>query len=242
MLQIWEKQVYSQFESIFFQATEAVKLPALIRTAAVSPFLLPADLRKASRAFAQQHGGEFVAGLSEQARQALRETIDRILAKGISPKNAAKLIEQIVGLDAQRAAAVANLRNAILENPGKKLDAGGFAIRVPNKVTDEFVNRRVEQYAARLRRQRALAIAKNETVLAANKGQRKVWSEAVNQGILSETERRWVVTDDDRLCPQCAPLDGIRAPIDGFYEDAGVEGPPLHNLCRCSEEIVPREF
>ena len=38
---------------------------------------------------------------------------------------------------------------------------------------------------------------------------------------------RWVTANDERTCPECAPLDGATWPLD--------EGPqpPLHANCRC---------
>lgn len=87
---------------------------------------------------------------------------------------------------------------------------------------------------------RAQLIARTESMRAAHAGQRIAWQQGVDAGIVPPGAKRvWIVTDDDRLCPDCADLDGETANIDGEY-DAGyawVDGPPLHPQCRCTEGL-----
>lgn len=45
------------------------------------------------------------------------------------------------------------------------------------------------------------------------------------------TELEWLTTRDERVCPECAPRDGKRYPLDTL------ELPPLHPQCRCT--LVP---
>lgn len=88
---------------------------------------------------------------------------------------------------------------------------------------------------------RADLIARHETMLAANEGQRQGWDQAVDDGLLTGDEKRvWIATEDDRICPICEELDGTKADIDGVYEAGGEEydGPPAHVQCRCTEGIV----
>lgn len=86
---------------------------------------------------------------------------------------------------------------------------------------------------------RARLIARHETMMAAAEGQRLSWDLAVEEGLLTGDERRvWIVTDDDKLCPLCEPLDGVEADLNGEYPDDGGDGPPLHVQCRCTEGII----
>jgi len=43
---------------------------------------------------------------------------------------------------------------------------------------------------------------------------------------------RWRTAEDERVCPECGPLDGAAWPQD--------EGPtpPLHDRCRCGREFA----
>jgi SPP1 gp7 family putative phage head morphogenesis protein len=84
---------------------------------------------------------------------------------------------------------------------------------------------------------RAEVIARTETMKASNEGVQEAWNQAVDEGLLTGKELQvWIVTDDDRLCPICEPLDGETAAIDGEFESDGetYDGPPAHPNCRCT--------
>ena len=85
---------------------------------------------------------------------------------------------------------------------------------------------------------RADLIARHETMLAANEGQRLGWDQAKDAGLLSGTERReWIITGDERTCPICMTLDGKTALLNGTYP-GDFAGPPAHVQCRCTEGII----
>lgn len=85
--------------------------------------------------------------------------------------------------------------------------------------------------------ERAELIARTETMQASNEGQQEAWDQAVEDGLLTgNEEQEWIVTPDDRLCPECEPFDGVTAELGGTFEAGGEEsdGPPLHPRCRCT--------
>lgn len=83
---------------------------------------------------------------------------------------------------------------------------------------------------------RAGVIARTESMRAANEGQRQMWGQAVDDGLLTGDEQReWITAED--ACPQCDELDGEQAEFDGEYPGDGGDGPPLHPNCRCTEGI-----
>lgn len=85
---------------------------------------------------------------------------------------------------------------------------------------------------------RAEVIARTETMRAVHEGQRQLWDQAVDKGLLPEDYKRtWITTPDDRLCPVCEPLDGEVASAEGLYADI-FDGPPAHPNCRCTEGIA----
>lgn len=43
---------------------------------------------------------------------------------------------------------------------------------------------------------------------------------------------RWRTAEDERVCPECGPLDGLAWP------DGEGPSPPLHNHCRCAREFA----
>lgn len=84
---------------------------------------------------------------------------------------------------------------------------------------------------------RADLIARTETMLAANNGQRQAWDQAVDNGLLTGAERVvWIATEG--ACHECDALDGEERDIDGEYSGDGADGPPAHPNCRCTEGIV----
>jgi hypothetical protein len=88
---------------------------------------------------------------------------------------------------------------------------------------------------------RALLIARHESMTAVSEGQREAWDQAVEEGLLTGDEKRtWIVTPDDALCPICDGLDGQTASLDGTYTSDGEEydGPPAHVACRCTEGLA----
>jgi hypothetical protein len=88
---------------------------------------------------------------------------------------------------------------------------------------------------------RAETIARTETMAASNGGQREAWSQAVDDGLLTgDEEEEWIVTPDDRLCPICEPMDGVRKPLGGTFNVDGdeIDGPPAHPRCRCTTGLA----
>ena len=83
---------------------------------------------------------------------------------------------------------------------------------------------------------RAELIAHHETMTAVSEGQRQVWEQAVNDGLLTGHEKRVWITVPVGACPICEELDGTTADLDGKYPD-GSPGPPRHVKCRCTEGL-----
>ena len=56
----------------------------------------------------------------------------------------------------------------------------------------------------------------------------RAWVEMVRRALVPEVWTRWATVEDERVCPECGPLDGLVWPAD--------EGPrpPLHVNCRCA--------
>ena len=54
------------------------------------------------------------------------------------------------------------------------------------------------------------------------------WVEVERQILTPEVWTRWATVEDERVCPECGPLDGLVWPVG--------EGPapPLHVNCRCA--------
>jgi len=177
--------------------------------------------------FINQRTGELITQVTEESKKAIRSIVRQAFEEGGHPYEQAKKIMQHIGLTERQSQAVENFRRRLIEDGVSKAEA----------------DRRAEAYAKRLLRDRAETIARTETMMASNEGQREAWRQVVEEGLLDETEfeREWIVTPDDRLCDRCLAMDGKRAPINETYE-GGTEGPPLHPRCRCTEGLVRRRL
>jgi hypothetical protein len=167
---------------------------------------------------ADVNSAALVREITTETRRSLQSVISRTIQEGISPSDAARLIRPVIGLT--RAQANAVFKVSVAKGPGA-----------------------AQTYAQQLLRHRAETIARTETIRASVDGQLAVWDEARRRGLLpGNARKRWIVTPDDRLCPECAPMHGMTVPLDGLFVSHmgnAVQGPPLHPSCRCSVTLAP---
>lgn len=192
------------------------------------------------------YSAQLVTGVTDEVRTALNETMLNAFDRHLTADDTAELIENVIGLDSRRADALDNFLDDIRENPGGTAWAGDRKVRVPEEVTTDFLEAQANRYSAELLSDRAIMIARTETIAAANGGQQLLWQQAVEEGLLdtSRYERVWIITPDDRLCEECNGMEDERAPIVGGAfegEDGPIEGPPLHPMCRCAQGIAAIE-
>jgi len=187
------------------------------------PVLPTAEIAQWARTYA----ASLAQDLSDETVRALRSIVGAAVESGQSPARMAKLIEQIVGLNRRQAAALARYRQALVEDG----------------VATWKVERLTGRYAARLLKQRAIAIARSETIAAANMGNLETWRRNVREGVLDPERwvREWLAIGDPRTCPDCEALDGQRAPIGQPFISptyGEVWAPALHTNCRCLVALV----
>lgn len=170
---------------------------------------------------ARETAAGMVTAISAETRLAIQNVIRRSIAEGITYRDAAALIRQLIGLTSQASQATMNYRQSLIEL--------GLA--------RDKVRARVEQYAAKKLSERALTIARSEIMAATNGGQRVAWWQAADRGLLPyETQREWLATPgSDRTCPICRAMHGKRVPLRGTFVGGN---PPRHPRCRCTEILV----
>lgn len=175
---------------------------------------------------AARQGAQLVREVTDDTREAIRKVIARSITDGIPPRDAAKLIRPLVGLTERQAMAVVNYRDSLLK--------GGAQAKT--------VQASADRYAAKLQRQRAVVIARTETIRASAAGQQAAWEGAQADGLLPpNTLKEWQAAADERLCPICSALDGQKVPLnDAFQVSTGaqLDAPPAHPQCRCRTSLV----
>lgn len=168
-------------------------------------------------AWGYQWAGELIKNISADAKQTIKDAVGRALDADLTRRDATLAIRNVIGLNDRQAGAVERMRSDLLAT-------GTSATSIETKV---------EAYAGRLLRERASMIARTEIMTAAHAGQREAWDQAADKGLIEKTETRriWIVTDDDRLCDECEPMDGVEVDFEDEFDDGD---PPLHPGCRCT--------
>jgi hypothetical protein len=149
--------------------------------------------------------------------------------EGIPPRDMARRMRQYLGLTPQYANAVERYREGLLEQ----------------EVAPGRIDELAAAYSERLRRMRALTIARTETIRASNGGQQAAWQQAEQQKLLDRTRtvRRFIVTPDDRLCPICEAVpednpDGVGLDQPFRTQLGYVMHPPVHPNCLPGDALV----
>lgn len=172
----------------------------------------------------EKYGASDVVDIDASTKQAIRNIVREGYETGITPRNQARQIRELVGLDERRA--------ETLRKYSENLFSKGLS--------EARVWELVEKRGRALLNSRALTIAVNETSEAS--AQAGYWStkSACERGVLDPTEYEGyrIVTPDERLCSRCAPIAGEARRIpDGTYESTGSNTAKVHVCCRCCEGL-----
>ena len=167
--------------------------------------------------WAFERGTGLIQEISEPTKRNIRSIVALAFDQGIAPRRAARLIRSHIGLTVPQSTSL----RARAELQGWSDD-------------------KLERELSKALRRRSVVIARTETIAASNEGQRQLWIQAKQMGLLVGTElREWIVTPDDRLCPICAPMAGQLRGMDDDPFESPTNGarrisPPIHPQCRCA--------
>jgi len=182
-------------------------------------------------AFAQARAGKLIRQVSDETRKAVTETILEALRMRIDRREMVTRISKVVGLDSRQARALTRYYEKSLQDAQARGLDYDEAVAVADKLG--------EKYKTRLLKQRAVRIARTETLAASNAGRYLSWIEAETAGLLPPNSmKRWITAMDERTCPICAPLNNQEFPYKADFP-TGELMPPVHPNCRCTAVIVP---
>jgi hypothetical protein len=179
-------------------------------------------------AFATQQVALLVTNVTQETQAAIRTVIGRAFTDGLTRREASALIKPMIGLTERQALSVFNYREGLVENG----------------VGSARLDTLVGQYTARQLRLRAETIGRTELMAASNTAQHALWQQATDKGLLEEdrTNRKWLVTPDDRLCRYCRAMEdqvvGLNEEFVSPLDGRRVLTPPLHPRCRCTVRLV----
>lgn len=183
------------------------------------------DAERRALLWLETQGLVFVRDLRGAEIRRIRSILQRAQTEGWDVPRMRRAIVDSVGLDPRRQTA--------LERYREKLEVDGLR--------GEKLERRVQQRADAMRRQRAETIARTETVRARNQGHLSEWTQMQAEGDLpSQARKRWVAAYKI-ACPVCQELHQhppipLRTPFPSGL--GAVMAPPAHPNCRCALVVV----
>lgn len=174
--------------------------------------------------WALRSAAERVQEINSVTRDGIRDMIARAMGRGVPPRQLAEQLRSSIGLTFRQTEMVADYRSRLM--------ARGFA--------SARANARAYEYGQSLLQQRLMAIAESEIVNAVESGKQEMWQQAVDDGLLpSDTQRVWIIEDDDRVCDICSLMAFATEDIYGYFDTpyGPQQHPPLHARCRCQVVI-----
>ena len=179
--------------------------------------------------FLRQRAAELVTQLSAESKRAVANVILFGQSERLAPRDIAKLVRPLIGLNARQAEANAVYRRRLFE----RLTGQGLSAAAANQRAEAAAVR----YASKQHRQRAETIVHTELSRAYNRGAFDGVRAAQRAGLMNHCEMIWSTAGTNRVCGRCLSL---KDSVVGHTNEQGVQLPPLHPRCRCV--IVYREI
>jgi SPP1 gp7 family putative phage head morphogenesis protein len=187
-----------------------------------------------SLAFARRRAGELITSIDTLTRESIRRAIIDAFNEQLDYRATARRIKNVVGLHPRWADAVT------------KFEKDEFARLLKRGLKEEIARSqamdRASRYSDSLKSKRATMIARTEIQIAQNEGRQEGWNQAAEQGYVDvESQKMWIIAQDERTCDICSELDGE---VVGWNEtfSSGHETPGrVHPNCRCTMVIIPPE-
>lgn len=176
----------------------------------------------------QNRGGELITQLSEESRRAVMNIILRGQGLSMAPRDVAKQVRPLIGLNDRQAQANVNYRDKVYQ---QFIDNGLSHAAATAKAEAAAL-----KYAGKQHRYRAETIVLTENAFAYNRGAHMGVSQSIAQGLMGRCEMVWTTAGTNRVCSRCLALKDT---VVGHTDESGVTIPPLHPRCRCA--IIYRE-
>jgi SPP1 gp7 family putative phage head morphogenesis protein len=187
-----------------------------------------------SLAFARRRAGELITSIDTLTRESIRRAIIDAFNEQLDYRATARRIKNVVGLHPRWADAVT------------KFEKDEFARLLKRGLKEEVARSqamdRASRYSDSLKSKRATMIARTEIQIAQNEGRQEGWNQAAEQGYVDvESQKMWIIAQDERTCDICSELDGEIVPWDGTFSSGDETPGRVHPNCRCTMIIIPPE-
>lgn len=244
MLNDW-RQDYSRFvidhvEPMWMKAMEAANNP-IIRAGVIWQF--DSDTPSVKE-WTDVNAARFVTASTDDQIKALRAVVKRATQlNDLNVDTLSHVIRPMVGLNYRQAMANMNYYQKMIDSGMKESQAVERSIR----------------YSARQNRYRAYMISRTELAFSYNQGNFAGTVQAMNEGLLGHTVKKWCTADDERVCDVCGQLEGVEFEMDSditytpkkggsfqrinprLHQKTVGKAPPAHPHCRCTLLYIEKE-
>lgn len=152
-----------------------------------------------------------IQGLNEDQRAVLRATLTAGVTRGTNPKQQARELTSLLGLNVKQVEAVDNYRRLLEMNSAAVLSRNlrdhrfdptiETALRTGKGLTNDQIERMVNAYASRQLTYRAQMVARTETMRAVHEASEEAFRQAIDAGDIDakKLKREWVTARDERV-------------------------------------------
>lgn len=179
-----------------------------------------------------KYSARFVTNCTEEQTKAIRQLVRRAASiQDISPDELAKAIRPMIGLNQRQASANLNYYQT-LRNHG---------------MSEKRAREKSITYGERQHRYRAYMIARTELAFAYNNAEFEAVKQAVQEGLMGPTIKKWCTALDFQVCSLCRELEGMELELDEQFDfatslpDTTRLTPPAHPHCRCTLLYIEKE-
>lgn len=190
------------------------------------------------RNWTTNHAGELIIQLTDTQAKGINSLIQMAATTGMSVDELAKCIRPTVGLYSGQMTANFNYYQSVKNNLLKNNP------HMTQSTAIKIASEKALKYAEKQHMYRAMNIARTELAFAYNRGEFESAKQAVQQGYMGHTVKRWITAGDNRVCPICRSLEGEEAELEAEYNiKSKSDGltPPAHPSCRCCLEYFEVE-
>lgn len=189
-----------------------------------------------------QRGAEFVTASSQEQKDAIAALLTKKMREKHTVDELSRLIRPCIGLTERDAKAVARFYDNIVDTMKKE-----HPRMKPESIRQKALDASAK-YAEKKHRARAMTIARTEGAFAYHWGEYEGIKQAQAEGLLGKVVKKWSTSGDERVCAQCAVLEGTEIEMEADFNIKGrilFQGqhmlPPAHPDCGCGVEYIEAE-
>lgn len=203
-------------------------------------------------AFINARTANLVKEIDASSKNAIKRVIARSSQEGLSSRNAAKLVQNVIGLDSGRAEHVMNFQFKLqaakdegrfvstLTPKQRKLLSAEIRLN-PGSLSQKQIDKFVSNYADRKLVESSKLIARTESLSSVNHGHMEIWRQATDKGVIpaNRARKEWII-DAGTACEICEPIQGQRVKLNETFDSAvgPLDAPPAHPNCNCMMNLV----